>query len=87
MITMTATELARNLSRVLDHTRYTSEEVMIVRNKHVVARLVPGTPVMTALEAFSDIAGAISDDEGEAWVRDCEKMDVALDDALRDPWA
>ena len=87
MITMSVTELARNLSRVLDRMGHTSEVVTIVRNKRAVAKLVPGTPVVPALEAFSDIVGAISDEEGEAWIEDCAKMDRALAEELRDPWA
>jgi len=87
MLTMTATELARNFSRVLDRMGHTSEVVTIIRNKRTVAKLIPGAPVVTAMEAFSDIVGAISEEEGEAWIEDCAKMDRALADELRDPWA
>ena len=84
---MTATELARNLSRVLDRLEHESEEITVIRNKHTIAHIVPGTPVMTAMEAFSDLVGAISEDDGEAWIRDCESIHNSMKDELRDPWA
>ena len=86
MITMSETELARNFSHVLDRMGHTSEVVTIIRNTREVARLVPGASVVTAMEAFSDIVGAISAEEGEAWIGDCAKMDRTLVEELRDPW-
>ncbi len=86
MITMTATELARNLSSVLSRLEHGSEEVAIVRNRHVVGRLVPGAPAMTAKEAFADLVGAISDKDGGAWLRDCRGADQSLRKELADPW-
>jgi prevent-host-death family protein len=87
MTTMTATELARNLSAVLDRLEHGSEEIVVVRSRHPVARLVPGAPRMTAMEAFADLYGAISPEEGEAWKRDCAAADRTLREELADPWA
>lgn len=87
MVKMTATELARNLSSVLSRLESGTEEIAIVRNRHVVGRLVPGAPTMTAREAFADLPGAISDKEGAAWLRDCRGVDRRLRKALADPWA
>ncbi|NLF16112.1 MAG: type II toxin-antitoxin system Phd/YefM family antitoxin [Lentisphaerae bacterium] len=78
MTTMTATELARNLSAVLDRLEHSSEEIVVVRHRHPVARLIPGAPRMSAMEAFADLYGAISADEGAAWSRDCAAADRTL---------
>ena len=71
MTTMTATELARNLSTVLDRLEHGSGEILVMRRKHPVARFIPVAPRMTAMEAFADLYGAISREEGEAWIEDC----------------
>jgi len=86
MITMTATDFARNLSRVLNRLEHGGEEVTVVRNKHVVARLTPGAPGMTAREAFSDIEGILSDADGAAWLEDCRGADRPLAEELVNPW-
>lgn len=87
MTTMTATELARNLSAVLDRLEHGSEEFLVVRSKHPVARLVPGAAHITAMEAFADLYGAIGAEEGEAWIRDCAAADRPLTQEIVDPWA
>ena len=56
MRTLSATEISRNFSHVLDLLEHGGEEIVIIRNKHPVARLIPGAPRMTALEAFGDLA-------------------------------
>lgn len=85
MTTVTATELARNLNRVLDRLEHHGEEVTVVRNKRIVARLTPGAPGMTAREAFSDLEGILSDAEGAAWLDDCRGADRPLAEELADP--
>ena len=42
MRTISATEAARNFSRMLDLLEHESEEIIVVRNNHPVAKLVPG---------------------------------------------
>ena len=86
MKTLTATEFARNLSRILDSLEHGHEEVVITRNKRPVARLIPGSPTMTALEAMGDIYGLLSDEEGAAWLKDARGADAVLSKELRDPW-
>lgn len=87
MVRMTATEFARNLSRVLDRMEHGGEEVTVVRNRRVVARLSPGAPGMTAREAFSDLEGLLSEAEGAAWLEDCKGADRPLTEELRNPSA
>lgn len=86
MITMNATDFSRNLSRILDRLEFEAEEIEIIRNKHTVARIIPGAPKLNAMEAFADLYGAISDAEGEAWLNDCQEFDRTLEEELNDPW-
>ncbi len=86
MRTLTAAELARDLSRVLDRLEHDGEEMIIVRDNRPIGRLVPATIGMTVDEAFGDLYGILSDEEGEAWLRDMEGFDRELDGELRDPW-
>ncbi len=86
MTTMTATELARNLSTVLDRLEHGDEEILVLRSRHPVARLVPGAARMTAMDAFADLYGAISPEEGEAWLRDCRTADRTITEDMSDPW-
>ena len=44
MRTVTATEAARNFSRMLDLLEHGSEEIVVLRNNQPVAKLVPGAP-------------------------------------------
>jgi antitoxin (DNA-binding transcriptional repressor) of toxin-antitoxin stability system len=87
MITLTATELARSLSRILDSLERGGDEIVIIRNHHPVAKLVPGAPRMNAIEALGDIHGTLDDREGDAWLADLRKGDRMLAAEARDPWA
>ena len=87
MKTLTATALARNLSRVLDRIEHQSDEVVIVRNRHPVARLIPGNPMMTALEALGDLYRTLPAAEGSRWLRDSRRRRGKLSAEARDPWA
>lgn len=87
MKTMTATEVSRNFSRVLDTLERGDEEIVILRGKHPVARMVPGAPRLTALEALGDLFRTLDDTEGEAWLADMVDADRPLGRELRDPWA
>ena len=86
MATVTATELARNLSRILDRLEHGGEEVVIVRNNRPIGRLIPGAPVMTALEALADLYRTLPDEDGEAWLRESRIPERDWDEELRDPW-
>lgn len=86
MKTMTATEVSRNFSNILDSLEFSNEEIIIVRNKHSVARLIPGAPIMNAYEAMSDLFKTLPYDDGEEWLKDCEKFDTPIARELKDPW-
>ena len=87
MQTLSATEVARNLSRLLDSLEHGGEEIVIIRNKHPVAKLVPGAARMNAVEALGDIFATLDDSEGGAWLDDIERGNRLLVAEARDPWA
>ena len=87
MQTMTATEVARRFSRLLDALERGGEEIVIIRNHHPVAKLVPGAARMNALEALADLHATMDDGEGEAWLRDAKLNNRSFAAERRDPWA
>ncbi len=87
MRTMTATEVSRNFRQVLDSLERGNEEIVVVRHHHPIARFIPGTPRMTALEALADLHRTLDDAEGDAWLRDTTKADRPLVAERCDPWA
>lgn len=87
MTTMTVTHFARHLSQVFDRLEHGGENIVLVRRNHTVAKLVPGTATMKALDAFSDLYGIIPEDEGAAWIEDASNTDHLSDSReLNDPW-
>ncbi len=90
MKTLSVTEVARNFSAVLDGVEREQEEVVLVRNRRQIARLIPEPPAQTALEVLGDLYRTL--DEGAA-----AALAAAIDgakkgrrgrlDELRDPWA
>lgn len=87
MRTVSATELARNFKSMLDSVEFKHEELIVVRNNHEVARLIPGPSTMTALEAMADIYRALPEDAGDKWLEDARRRSETLKRGVRDPWA
>ena len=90
MKTITATDLARNLRRVLDRLAVEGEEVVIERNGEQVARLLPGPARQTALEAMADLYRTLPEAAAARWETDGRKgrwKGSRLDKGIRDPWA
>jgi len=88
--TITATELARNLRRVLDRMVIEGEEIVIERNREQVARLLPGPARQTALEAMADLYRTLPEDAAATWEEDSRRgrwKGSRLDKGVRDPWA
>ncbi len=73
MKTVTATELARILSRLLDRLAVEGEEVVVERNGQQVARLLPGAARQSALEAMADLYRTLPDSDGATWEADSRK--------------
>jgi antitoxin (DNA-binding transcriptional repressor) of toxin-antitoxin stability system len=86
MRVLSATEVARNFSRVLDSLEHGGEEIVVMRNKHPVAKLVPGAARMTALEALGDIYRTLPDADGADWLDDMRDADRPLVAEAEDPW-
>ncbi len=87
MPTITATELARNLRKVLDQIEFRHESVTIIRNRREIARILPGPQVMTAEQAFIDIYGVVGEEAGQGWATDSLVSEENLEQGIRDPWA
>jgi len=54
MTIMTTTEFAKNIKKTLDRLEFGGEEIILVRNKNKIARIIPGSPHLTAIEALGD---------------------------------
>ncbi len=87
MKSLTATEIARNFSRVLDALEHGGEEIIVLRNNAPIAKLVPGAQRMNAIEVLGDLHRTIDDAEGAAWIEDMQPADHLLVKETRDPWA
>jgi antitoxin (DNA-binding transcriptional repressor) of toxin-antitoxin stability system len=90
MKTITATDLARNLRRILDRLAIEGEEIVIERNHEQVARLLPGPARQTALEAMADLYRTLPVDAAATWEADSRKgrwKGSRLDKGIRNPWA
>ena len=90
MKTRSATDVARNFSAVLDALERDQEEILLVRNQRLVARLVPEAPSQDALTVFGDLYRTLDDDTAAALSaaiavqRRARRGRVT---ELRDPWA
>lgn len=44
MLTLSVTEFSQKIKAMLDLVEFEGEEIVLVRNKHKIARIVPGSP-------------------------------------------
>ena len=86
MTTMTATEFAKNIKKTLDRLEFGREEIILVRNNHKIARIIPGSPHLTAIEAMADIYRTLVPEAAEGWLED-SRLEGKLAAEMRDPWA
>ena len=87
MLQITATELARKFKQMMNLVEFQGEELIIVRNNHQVAKIIPGPATMTALEAMSDLYRTLPEDPGTTWMKDSREGAAADLSEVRDPWA
>ena len=90
MKTLSVTEVARNFSAVLDKVERDHEEIILVRNRRQIARLVPEAQRQDAMEVFGDLYHTLDD-------RTAAALSAALSSNRRsrrgrlsemtDPWA
>ena len=85
MIEMSVTEFARNLRSVFDRIEHNGEEIVLIRNRHKIARIIPGSPYLTATEAMGDLYRTISPEAAASWVEE-SKMKSTLEEEMKDPW-
>jgi antitoxin (DNA-binding transcriptional repressor) of toxin-antitoxin stability system len=87
--TLSVTDVARNFSAVIDSLERTQDEVVLVRNARVVARLVPEAARLDALEVFGDLFRTLDDETADALsaaVRARRKGRRGRVSELRNPW-
>jgi antitoxin (DNA-binding transcriptional repressor) of toxin-antitoxin stability system len=87
---LTATEVARNFSQVLDDLEESHEEVVIVRNHRMIARIIPEPAEQNALEVLGDVFRTLDDETADALAEAIELARTEKSgtlDELRDPWA
>ena len=86
MTIMTATEFAKNIKKTLDRLEFGREEIILVRNNHKIARIIPGSPHLTATEAMADIFRTLTPEAANDWLED-SRLEIKLAAEMRDPWA
>lgn len=90
MKTLSVTEVARNFSAVLDNVEREQEEVVLVRNRRQIARLIPEPPARNALEVLGDLYRTLDESTANALATAIAKARTSKRgtlDELRDPWA
>ena len=63
---LSITEAARNFSAVMDDVERDREEIILVRDRKTIARLVPELPAQNALEVLGDLYGTLDDKTADA---------------------
>ena len=66
MKALSVTEVARNFRKVLDAVEHQREEIVLIRNRKQVARLVPEAPYQNALEVFGDLYRTLDEKSADA---------------------
>ncbi len=90
MKTLSVTDVARNFSAVLDSVEREREEIVLVRNRRHVARLVPEPVQQNALEVFGDLFRTLDDQTAAALTRAMStgrKGRRGRVSELKNPWA
>ncbi len=72
MKTVLVAEAVRNFSAVLMSLESEQEEILLVRNDHPVARLVPEPETMDAVGVFGDLHGTLDDETASEMLRGIE---------------
>lgn len=84
MLLLSVTDFSRNLRAMLDLVEFKGEEIVLIRNKHKIARITPGSPHLTALEAMSDLYRTLPEDAAEDWEKESQLQDSL--EEVTDPW-
>lgn len=90
MKTLSVTDVARNFRKIIDAVEHDQEEIVLVRNRKQVARLVPERPAQNALEVFGDLYRTLDDRAAKALsaaVSSLRRSRRGRVSELRNPWA
>ena len=85
MVEMTVTEFAKKLRAVFDRIEHKGEEIVLIRNKHRIARIIPGSPHLTAVEAMGDLYRTLPEDAAEGWLEE-SRTAAKVSEESRNPW-
>ena len=89
MKTLNVTEVARNFSAVMDEVEAGQEEILLMRNRKPIARLVPEPAAQTALEVFGDLFRKLDEATADALcdaIATSRKSGRGTARELRNPW-
>ena len=86
MKTISSTELARNLKKILDTVEHKGQTVVVVRNGQKIAKITASPAHMDALEAMSDLYRTLPEDAAKDWVKESKSNEGYLSDEIEDPW-
>jgi len=85
---MTVTEVSRNFREVMDGVEESGEEVVLMRNRRPIARLLPEPAEQTALQVLGDIYRMLDEETGNALAEAVARGKLADKvGELRNPWA
>ncbi|CAB3774938.1 type II toxin-antitoxin system Phd/YefM family antitoxin [Paraburkholderia humisilvae] len=84
MTTITATDLARRTSQILDDV-LRGDEVVVERNETPIARIIPARRVVTVAQLLATLPSGMTRKEGQAWQDDMKGG--PFDDRVGEPWA
>jgi antitoxin (DNA-binding transcriptional repressor) of toxin-antitoxin stability system len=90
MKTLSATHVARNFRAVLDALERNQEEIIVVRNERMIARLVPESPQQDASTVFGDLYRTLDDQTADALtaaIAAHRKRRRGRVSELKQPWA
>ena len=90
MKVLSVTQVARNFSDVVDSVEQKQEEIVLLRNRRPVARIVPASEPQNALEVFGDLYRTLDDKTADALssaIASNRKKRTGRLSELRNPWA
>ena len=86
---LSVTEVARHFRQVIDSVEHKQEEIVLVRNRKQVARLIPEAPSQNALEVFGDLYRTLDEktaDKLTSAIAAGRKSRQGRLSELRNPW-
>lgn len=73
MITISATDLARNTRKILDKVASQGEAVMIERNHVTIAKIIPSEQRMTAVQVLTGLSPMLMPEQASVWLKDSKQ--------------